>query len=684
MFKEQYIRDNERLHAREGLLMDIQKKAAADKRRADRMPRYALWGAAVAAAILLAIGIPWLVRKGGPSAGTPQAVSAAAGAAGTQGPAPDAAAHDATGYDELYALIEQSYGGMDATDGGVMATAAAVDAAVEAPAAAEGSAPKANAEPAAMDAYSGSGGDYSGTNVQVSGVDEADVVKTDGNYIYYVANSTLHIVKPDGAATTVVGSVPLENDDSWWGYSTEMYLAGGRLLLIQQGSATVWVKTRASGAADARTDDSTRILLYDVSDPALPKKLATLGQSGHYVSSRLTDGYVYIVTSQYVWQPVKGEPVTFVPSLSVDGRTEALPAADISVCGNPSGASYTVVGAIDIQNGLSHAAAKAVYGSSDTVYCSGDYLLLGASEYERDTSPIAPDETGKNVQVTVSSPRTRLLLFSLDGAKITRLESAYIDGTLLNQFALDLYGDAFRIVTTIDRYTERIYTDGVDTYEYDDERYNRLVTLDLSLHELARIDRLGEDEMVRSVRFDGAVGYFVTFRQTDPLFAVDLSDPKAPRVLDALKIPGFSAYLHVYADGRLLGIGYAADEQTGRTEGVKLTMFDVTDKTNVRERVTAAVDASWTNAGDNHKCVFVDGARGLIGFPADDAYYLYGYSEADGFTLLRKVTALADVYSWNLRAVRIGDCLYVLGDSFITVLSLENYEKLVSLPLPVG
>ena len=663
--------------------MEIQEKAKKQHNDDARRTRYAAWGAAAAALVLCAAGLYGVLGGGTAPAGgnAPQTVAAAPAATAKAETRADAAAHDASGYDELYALIDEmtNRGNDVATsvtaDGGVMTEAAAAEPAMEA--AMDTSAP---APAAKMDAGGAENG-YSGTNVQVQGVDEADVVKTDGNYIYYVANSQLTILRPDGADSAVVGSVMLENDDSWWGYTTEMYLAGDRLMLLSQGSATVW----EGGMQDnARSEDGMRILLYDVSDPANPKKLATLGQSGSYVSSRMDGDYVYIVTSQYVWQPVRNQPRTFVPTLSVDGAAETLPAADISVYGAPDRAAYTVIGAIDIAHGLRHASAKAVFGASDAVYCANGYLLLACGEYESETTPIAPDENGRNVQITVSEPRTRLMLFSLDHEKIARLASAYVPGSLLNQYAMDLYKDSFRIVASVSRWEQRVYTDGVDTYEYEDENWNALYTLDLSLSMLAKIDKLAEDEFVRSVRFDGDIGYFVTFRQTDPLFAVDLSDPKAPRVLDALKIPGFSAYLHVFGDGRLLGIGYAADEKTGATQGVKLSMFDVSDKTNVRELTTAKVDAGWTNAESNHKCVFVDTARGLIGFPAEDAYYLYGYGDEQGFTLLKKVSALDDVYSWNLRGVRVGDYLYVCAESGAAVLSLASYEKIAFVRFPVG
>ena len=246
---------------------------------------------------------------------------------------------------------------------------------------------------------------------------------------------------------------------------------------------------------------------------------------------------------------------------------------------------------------------------------------------------------------------------------------------------MDEYKDVFRVVTSVNSWQQRIYTDGVDTYEYDSTNTNSLYTLDADLNILGKIENLAKDEYVQSVRFDGDIGYFVTFRQVDPLFAVDLSNPAAPRVLDALKIPGFSEYLHVFMDNLLLGIGYNADESTGRTQGVKLSMFDTSNKANVTQITTASVDASWTIVGNNHKAILVDAEKNLIAFPADSSYFIYRYTTDKGFELAAKVSMTADLSSWNLRGLFIGNYFYVLGDSGVTVISLVDFTTLTTVKL---
>ena len=273
------------------------------------------------------------------------------------------------------------------------------------------------------------------------------------------------------------------------------------------------------------------------------------------------------------------------------------------------------------------------------------------------------------------------MLFSLDNGSISFVANGTVPGTLINQFAMDAYNGVFRVVTSTNAWTQRIYTDGVDTYEYEDHNSNGLYTFDSALRPLGKLDNLAPDEWAESVRFDGDIAYFVTFRQIDPLFTVDVSNPQAPKLLSALKIPGFSEYLHVFGKGRLFGLGHAADADTGSTQGVKLSMFDTGDKKNVTELATARVDANWTVVGGNHKAILVDSERSLIAFPADSAYYIYTYADDGGFAQLAKIVMQEDLYSWNLRGLFIGENFYVLSDGAVTVISMADWKTLATLPL---
>jgi uncharacterized secreted protein with C-terminal beta-propeller domain len=391
--------------------------------------------------------------------------------------------------------------------------------------------------------------------------------------------------------------------------------------------------------------------------------------------------YVYLVTSQYIYSPVKGTPITYIPATTAGAETKLLMPTDLYIGGSPQSAAYTVIGSINLKSGANFASAKAVFGGTSELYANAEHMLLAFARYTDEALPIAPDKDGKNVQITRGGSSTDLVLLGLNDGEITRLAGGSVPGNLLNQFSMDAYKNVIRVVTTLNSWEQRIYTDGVDTYEYDSTTANALYTLDLSLNVLGKIENLAKDEFVKSVRFDGDIGYFVTFRQVDPLFAVDLSNPAYPRVLSALKIPGFSEYLHVFKQNLLLGIGYDADEQTGRMQGVKLSMFDTTDKTKVKEVTTEKVDASWTVVGSNHKAILVDAQKNLIAFPADSNYYIYRYTADKGFELAARVSMTADLSSWNLRGMFIGDYFYVLGDSGVTVISLSDFTVLATVKL---
>lgn len=660
MFKEQYIRDNEKLHAKETLLMEIKEKDADRKQSASRRQKWVRYGAVAAAFVLVLGGVIGAV--------------AASRSAGTEQTAQTVSAAETSAvasYDDIYELIEQMQNSYDMGSG--VRYSAAVTEESTADAAAEAPAPDTNAYSTDEATASVAAGtqDYSETNVQVKGVDEADIAKTDGDYIYYVADSQLNILKADGANTKLVSSTPLENDDSWWGYNSEMFVLGDRLMVISQGYSVVWVNDE-SGSYENDTDQ-TKAVIYDISDRSKPVRVVSLGQSGDYVSARMIGEYVYLVTSQYVYNPVRGTPATYIPTVSIDEKTSLVATGDLYVSGDPQNAAYTVVGAINLKNGVKHASVKAVFGGTSEIYANAEHMLLAIDRYDSETKPIAPDENGKNVQITTGQSSTDLILLGLNEGEITKLASGSVPGSLLSQFSMDEYQDVFRIVTTVDSWTQYIYTDGVDTYDYDSKNYNNLYTLDQNLEILGKIENVAEDETVQSVRFDGDVGYFVTFRQVDPLFTVDLSNAKSPRILSTLKIPGFSEYLQTFDTGLLFGIGYSADEDTGATTGVKLTMFDTSDKKNVTEIFTENVDADWTIAGSNHHAILVNAEKNLIAFPADTDYYIYRYDAAKGFVLAAKVDLASDLSSWNLRGLFIGDSFYVLSESSATVISLADF-----------
>ena len=205
---------------------------------------------------------------------------------------------------------------------------------------------------------------------------------------------------------------------------------------------------------------------------------------------------------------------------------------------------------------------------------------------------------------------------------------------------------------------------------------NSLYVLDENLETVGGIHDLAEDENVYSARFMGDTGYFVTFRQVDPLFSVDLSDPENPKITGELKIPGFSEYLHPYGEGLLLGIGMDVDENGMTTEGVKLSMFDISDPSSVQEVCTYVIENMYGTDVYNYKAVFVDVEKNLFGFAAygdSMKYYMFSYDEADGF---REVFSRTLSGYGDIRGLYVNDTFYLVVGNTVQSFTMNGFEKI--------
>ncbi|HIZ19274.1 MAG TPA: beta-propeller domain-containing protein [Firmicutes bacterium] len=499
---------------------------------------------------------------------------------------------------------------------------------------------------------------YSDTNTQVDGVDEADVTKTDGAYIYTLSGGRLHIVRADGAALETAAELDYSQGNAM-PRALEFYIKGDRLVLLCRtyGGMTEGQESSWDGTV-------TWAAVYDIADRTSPTLLGVQGQAGDYLSSRLVGNTLYLATSQSLPEKAeKGDKATYVPTLYTQDGAAAMAEEDLCIPPIPAGRQYTVLTAVDLLSPQGHTSAKAVLGGGDNLYANTQNLFLAVPRTVR--------EEGGQVYTA-----TDLLRFSLDGGEIQLQASGTVPGTLINQFAMDEYEGIFRVVTTQSGGTETV-SGGIASYVVGDT-VNNLYTLNQSLQIVGKLEGLAKGERVYSVRFNGEVGYFVTFRQVDPLFTVDLEDPANPQVLSALKIPGFSDYLHPYAPGLLLGFGQQADPYTGATQGLKLAMFDVSDPADVTERHSLPLKEDWSEASQNHKAILVDAERSLIGFPAGNAYYLYGYSEQDGF-FLRAQLPLSD--GTSARGLYIGDTFYTVEEGRIAAYALSDFQPLASLVL---
>lgn len=546
----------------------------------------------------------------------------------------------------------------------------------------------------------GEGTFYSGTNVQVAGVDEGDIVKTDGAYIYILRGSELIVMQVDGEDVTDVSNTFVGQE---WERTTtedgkahtqektplELYLIDGRVAVIS--AYTDWTGSDTSSDELSGSGNSYVIVdIYDVSDPAAPVLVKSLGQDGYEVASRVAGGVLYLCTSYYPDAPEKGDESTFAPRLYDDGTAEVMPYGSIGLMPYDNSMTYAVVASYDIAAG-SRLSSQSVLGGGETMYMTADDLYLCTSVYDDGAGKTHKDGS-YTVTDYVSSVNTVVNRFTLTDGKLAFAANGAVPGALNNQFSLDARDGYLRLATTEQTYAYSVYRDekhdfeNTKTDENGTRTSNDVYVLDGDLNTVGSVTGIADGETVFSARFDGDYGYLCTYRQTDPVFAVDLTDPVNPKVVGELKLSGYSDYLHVWSDGLLFGLGMettAVDGTDGATvDGMKLVMIDTSDPAKLQDLHTQAIDADYSEALYNHKAILVDSDKNLIAFPAENSYLIYGYSADDGFTLRKEIP----VSQWdeNNRGLYIGGYFYVVGSDQVNVLDLDALENVAQAIIPRG
>ena len=483
------------------------------------------------------------------------------------------------------------------------------------------------------------GGDFSSTNVQVAGVDEPDIVKTDGNRILAVAQGQLHYVDVSGDQPQYLGSVDLVGE-SGSGWGQEIFIQGDRAMVFSTGYADRLEPVSASDlegdhviAEDVIFRGSPVALIQevDLSDPTSMEVVSELRVEGQYLSARSVGDVVWMSLSSYPAQfhfvypsgPAAEEAAertnreiaatadlgTWLPGYRFDGPngTQAglLPECDqLYTPAEFSGFTVLSVLSFNLSEPLDTGDAASVLADGHTLYGSGQSLYLASS------SPVwAEPADGGSSDVIVPAPtewNTVVHKFSVSADGPARYEaSGTVPGHLLNQFAMDEHNDYFRVATTIG---EPWNSETSESQVVVLEQQGRTLT------EVGKVDNLGRGERIFSVRFAGDIGYVVTFRQVDPLYVLDLSDPTAPSVAGELKIPGFSTYLHPLGDGLLIGVGQDADD-TGRTRGAKVSLFDVSDPAAPTELDVIVFPDGYSEAEWDHRAFLYWAPEEMVAIP---------------------------------------------------------------------
>jgi inhibitor of cysteine peptidase len=536
--------------------------------------------------------------------------------------------------------------------------------------------------------------DYSATNIQVAGVDEADIVKTDGEYIYFVSGQMVIIVKvypPEQA--DILSEIKLE------GTPMGIFINGDRLVLFEEETPYYpYYDVQRGGVVPMPliVSPKTDIKVYDISDRENPQLRRELSAGGQYVSSRMIGDYAYVVINEPVYEQ---DDKLNLPGISYGGNETEIPATDIYYSDVPDYYyMYTTIMAINTQHDDQEPTHETILlGASSNVYVSLNNIYL--------TFPVwGTDILGRE---NWDFQKTSIHRIHIEGAEIEPIASGEVPGIVLNQFSMDEYDGSFRVATTTYGQTSR----------------NNVYILDMDLNIVGSLTDLAPGETIHSARFMGERGYLVTFKKTDPLFVIDLSDPSNPQVLGELKITGYSDYLHPYDETHLIGIGKetveAEEEDFAWYQGIKIAFFDVSDVNNPKEIGDPYVIGDRGTDSPvlyDHKAFLFDKSRNLLVIPVlvaeideseypkgvpSNAYgkpvwqgaYVFHISPDAGLSLEGRITHIEnttdlgqDYYFYSpfsvTRSLCIGDVLYTISDAKIMMNNLENLDYINEVQLP--
>lgn len=505
-------------------------------------------------------------------------------------------------------------------------------------------------------------GDYSQTNVQTEGVDEGDVVKTDGRYLYIIREGReVQIVSIQAgkmAEVAVIRSTLEQSENS----ILDMYLTGDTLQIICQ-RYDADMQEDGEDAYYMNYRGITSVCTYDLTDRANPVHVGTTEQEGTYYTSRKSGEYLYLFTSVYPQESLirqyadQGKEYGLIPL--VNGETMAASDIYIPKEDDRGGTEYMLITSVNENKPDQIADQKAILESASRFYVSTENIYLERENWE------------------AGSTQTAIARFSFSQGKIKGESAGVVNGAVTDDFATNEYDGFLRVLTT--------------QWNDSGSQTNNVYVLDQNMEIVGKIDNLAEDESIYSARFMGNTGYFVTYRQVDPLFSVDFSDPTHPKILGELKVSGFSEYLHFYGENRLLGIGWETDPETGATKGLKLSMFDVSDPADVKEVDKLVIKNIDYFPGEyNYKALTVSPEKNVIGLAASsyessgtvNSYMVFSYDEKEGFLtdLTYGLQEGGNVSAEEVRGVYADDTFYVADGNNVTAFNMgKGYEKIAEL-----
>jgi len=614
----------------------------------------------------------------------------------------------------------------------------------------------------------GGSDDYSKTNVQVKGVDEADIIKTDGEYIYALVKKDLYIIKAyPTEKSEIISKIAFKSRPN------NIYIHGNHLAVFGRNIDNETFRSFK------RRSQFSFFKVFDISDKKNPEQVRDLDFEGNYSNSRMIGDYVYFITNNYNYYYIPGEPI--LPRLLDGGELVNIDCSQNKKCFSPdvyyfdipyNSYNFTSINAINIKDESEEVQGEIyIMPSGQNVYASLNNIYLTYTKYvsEEELSfkvmrelffsrlstknqekivkiegvenfilnqqeklnktmqimqnfimSLSEDEQKKAEKelknamkekykdISKELEKTVIYKIAVNKGKLEYKAKGEVTGHVLNQFAMDENGKYFRIATT----KNRSWSSFIEDKEAR-KSYTNLYVLDENLDQVGEIEGLARGEQIYSVRFMQNRAYLVTFKQIDPLFVIDLKNPKNPKVLGKLKIPGYSNYLHPYDENTLIGFGKDAGESKWggvRTKGLKLSLFDVSDVENPKEIDTYIMGDAGSNsiALNDHKAFLFSKEKNLLSIPVsireslDNRWGKLTFSgvavfdvNKNGFKLKGKIDhsdngGVSEKDYWNSyryydntvkRSLYIGDILYTFSNKYIKMNKLSDLEEVGELEL---
>jgi uncharacterized secreted protein with C-terminal beta-propeller domain len=567
--------------------------------------------------------------------------------------------------------------------------------------------------------------DYSLTNVQVEGVDEGDRVKTDGSYLYIVSRRDQKVRIVDVRDATKMQVVSVITLDGF--VPNDLYVDGNKLAVTGHTSANISPLPLMEDSAVSKMmmpiwyNQKSSVKLFDVTSKSAPTEIRTVSFEGNVVSTRLVNGKLLLVLhSGPRWhlpytQTKEASAEALVPLYDdTYGNITDSPVADcnrITILPRVPRPQYLVVATVPL-SATASIGRTVILGNGENIYASLNNLYVAAPDWTYHW-----ESSGGT-----SKEKTTVYRFGYTAEGTTFEAQGSVPGHILNQFSMDEHGDTFRIATTLSGQ----WTGGATATK----STNHLFVLNKELAILGSVTDIAPGESIYSVRFMGDRAYMVTFKQIDPLFVIDLSTPRSPKILGRLKIPGYSNYLHPVDENHILGFGKEVDASIDKDKvhsddavyftailGMKVALFDVTDVSNPKEIHKEVIGGHGTDSPllTDHKALLFDKERGLLAFPvtvfekrttpkvntweSDTApvfqgAYVYSFNVNTGFALKGKFSHhTSDDFmksgdSWYDssgldidRIVRIDSDLFGLSEARLTSHSLSTLTKKGSVDL---